>query len=81
MDGGPVPYADADTSLGAARCRCVTARDRIPARFSVVEAGNVIGILTRNDVLRGLATHRADATVWALMRVQFRMAGAREELG
>jgi len=41
----------------------------------------VIGILTRNDVLRGLATHRADATVWALMRVQFRMAGAREELG
>jgi Zn-dependent protease/CBS domain-containing protein len=66
-----------DTSLGAAASRLATGFQH---DFPVIEAGNVIGILTRNDVLRGLAMHRADATVRELMRVKFPMAGAREEL-
>ena len=66
-----------DTSLGSAASRLTTGFQH---DFPVVDAGRVIGMLTRNDVLRGLATHRPDVPVRELMHVHFPMAGAREAL-
>jgi stage IV sporulation protein FB len=43
-------------------------------------AGRVIGMLTRDDVLRGLAARRPDMRVRDAMHVRFPRAGAREEL-
>jgi Zn-dependent protease/CBS domain-containing protein len=67
----------ADTSLGSAASRLATGFQH---DFPVVDAGLVTGMLTRNDVLRGLAMHRPDAPVRELMHVHFPMARAHEEL-
>lgn len=66
-----------DTSLGSAASRLATGFQH---DFPVVDAGRVIGMVTRNDVLRGLAMHRPDAPVRELMHVHFPMARARDEL-
>jgi stage IV sporulation protein FB len=66
-----------DASLGSAASRLITGFQR---DFPVVDAGRVIGMLTRNDMLRGLAMHRPDAAVRELMHVHFPRARAREDL-
>jgi len=65
------------TTVAAAASRLATGFQH---DFPVVEAGRVIGMLTRNDILRGLALHRPEAPVRQLMHARFPMAGAREEL-
>jgi Zn-dependent protease/CBS domain-containing protein len=48
--------------------------------FAVVEDGRVLGLVTRADLVRGLANHRADAVVADIMRRRFPIAGADEPL-
>ena len=66
-----------DTSLGAAATRLATGFQH---DFPVLEAGRIVGILTRSDVLRGLAARPAATPVGELMHRHFPMAGAREGL-
>jgi Zn-dependent protease/predicted transcriptional regulator len=66
-----------DTPLGTASTRLTSGFQH---DFPIVEAGRVIGMLTRNDILRGLAMHRPDAPVRELMHVRFPMVGASEDL-
>lgn len=82
-----VPVADAmvadfqtiasDASVDTAVARLATSFQH---DFPVVEDGRVIGMLSRNDVRRGLALHRARAPVREVMHAHFPIAGAREEL-
>jgi Zn-dependent protease/CBS domain-containing protein len=48
--------------------------------FPVVEDGRIIGVLTRPDILRGLATSPRDATVARVMHRAFPIAGSHEQL-
>jgi Zn-dependent protease len=48
--------------------------------FPVVEAGRVVGILTRDDLLRALARHGASAAVAETMRRDFQIVDAAEML-
>ncbi len=65
-----------DTPLAAAATRLGTGFQH---DFPVVTEGCVVGVLTRDDVLRGIATHRA-ATVGDLMHRRFAVANAAEHL-
>ncbi len=66
-----------DASLGAAATRFATGFQH---DFPVVEGDRVVGMLTRDDVLRGLAAHRNQTSVGELMHRRFPMAGADEPL-
>ena len=48
--------------------------------FPVIDDGRVVGVLTREDVLRGLATRRPDTAVAELMHRSFPTAGPSERL-
>jgi Zn-dependent protease len=65
------------TTLGMAASRLATGFQH---DFPIVERGRVLGMLTRSDVLRGLATRGPDAPVQELMHVQFPVARAHEDL-
>ena len=66
-----------DTKLGTAAARLATGFQH---DFPVIEAGRVVGVLTRDDLLRGLAGWPPEATVRELMHDHFAIAGAREQL-
>jgi Zn-dependent protease/CBS domain-containing protein len=66
-----------DTPLGTAAARLVTSFQH---DFPVVEAGHVIGMLTRDDIVRGLTTRPANMPVTEVMHRDFAMAGIGEEL-
>jgi Zn-dependent protease len=66
-----------DTSLDTAAAWLATSFQH---DFPVVEAGRVIGVLAREDVLRGLAMRRPERQIRELMHVRFPTAGADEEL-
>lgn len=48
--------------------------------FPVVDDGQIVGMLTRDDVLRGLATHRPQAIAGELMHLRFPVATPNEPL-
>jgi len=49
--------------------------------FPVVEQGKVVGMLTRNQLLKGLAEHGAEMQVADIMHKTFETAEATEPLG
>jgi Zn-dependent protease/predicted transcriptional regulator len=66
-----------DASVDAAAARLATSFQH---DFPVMEDGHVVGMLSRNDVLRGIALRRARAPVREVMHARFPVADAREEL-
>ena len=66
-----------DTSLGTAASRLASGFQH---DFPVVENGRVVGMLTRDDVIAGLATRSRDTIVAEIMHARFPMAGADEGL-
>lgn len=82
-----VPVADAmvdefrtlpaDATLADAAGRLATG---FQPDFPIVEAGRVVGMLTRDDVLRALPQQRPETTVRDIMHVRFAVAGVGEQL-
>jgi Zn-dependent protease len=66
-----------DTGLGTAASKLVTGFQH---DFPVVEDDRVVGMLTHDDVLRGLHTHRPGLTVGDVMHRQYPIAGADDDL-
>lgn len=66
-----------DSSLGSAAAQLATGFQH---DFPVVDEGRVIGMLTRDDILRGIATRPPETQIASLMHVRFPMAAATEEL-
>ncbi|HET7500982.1 MAG TPA: site-2 protease family protein [Kofleriaceae bacterium] len=67
----------AETSVDAAASRLATGFQH---DFPVIEDDRVVGMLTRDDVLRGLALHRPRTPVREIMHERFPIAGAYEQL-
>lgn len=66
-----------DSTLGTAANRLARGFQH---DFPVVEAGRVVGMLSRTDVLRGIATRTASTPVGELMHRHFPIAGVNEGL-
>lgn len=66
-----------DTALGTAAARLATGFQH---DFPIVEGTQVIGMLTRNDVISGLAARRPGLTVGDVMHQHYAIAGAGERL-
>ena len=66
-----------DTALDTAAARLSTSFQH---DFPVVDGDVVIGMLTRDDVLRGLTAHRPSLTVGEVMHHHYAMAGSGEDL-
>jgi CBS domain-containing protein len=67
----------ADTSVDAADSRLATGFQH---DFPVVEDDRVVGMLTRDDLLRWLALQRPPTSVREIMHERFPIAGAHEPL-
>ena len=66
-----------DTTLGAVASQLATGFQH---DFPVVDGDRVVGVLTRDDILRGLAARRRGTTVGEVMHRNYPIAGAREDL-
>lgn len=66
-----------ETAIGIAATRLATGFQH---DFPVVDGSSVVGMLTRGDVLRGLAARRPEVTVGDVMHRHYPMAGAAEGL-
>ena len=66
-----------ETALGAAASRLATGFQH---DFPVLDGNVVVGMLTRDDVLRGLTTRRPGLTVGDVMHQHYAMAGVGEGL-
>jgi Zn-dependent protease/CBS domain-containing protein len=66
-----------DTELDTAASQLVTGFQH---DFPVVEGERVVGVLTRDDVMRGLTEHRAGLTVADVMHRQYPTAHASDDL-
>jgi len=74
---GGVQALPPETSLSYAASRLAAGFQH---DFPVIDDGRVVGVLTRDDVLRGLATRRPDTAVAELMHRSFPTAGPSERL-
>jgi Zn-dependent protease len=74
---GPVRVLPPETSLNDAASQLASGFQH---DFPVVDSGRVVGMLTRNDVLRGLATRRPDTPIAELMHTSFPIARPGERL-
>jgi Zn-dependent protease/CBS domain-containing protein len=74
---GAVQALPPETSLSYAASRLAAGFQH---DFPVIDDGRVVGVLTRDDVLRGLATRRPDTAVAELMHRSFPTAGPSERL-
>ena len=66
-----------DTPLDTAARRLATGFQH---DFPIVDGGRVLGVLTRRDILRGLAAHRPNLTVAELMHRRYATARAADGL-
>ena len=66
-----------ETALGAAASQLATGFQH---DFPVLAGDRVVGVLTREDVLRGLTTRRPGLTVGDVMHREYAVAGASDDL-